>query len=171
LLEHPIVPSPRLVASIVATAACAALTAQPVRAEPIGTIEARVGGGMAIGGGEGASTIKIAPVYVGVYANHAFNAEPWTWIRGGVFIETYDRAAVGATLGPRVALGKWTAGAAATAVFAPFTLYGGNAQVARRFGKLVPALELNVFPFGDDLPDGRVVSELLLTIGFEVDAW
>jgi hypothetical protein len=165
------VPFPRLVACAVAIAACAALAAQPVRAEPIGIVEGRVGGGMAIGGGEGAATMKIAPVYVGVYVSHAFNAEPWTWMRGGIFIETYDRAAVGGTIGPRVALGKWLAGAAASAVVAPFTLYGGNAQVARRFGKLVPALELNVFPFGDDLPEGRVVSELLLTVGFEVGAW
>jgi hypothetical protein len=166
-----IVPFPRLVAATVAITACAALVAQPVRAEPIGIVEGRVGGGAAIGGGEGAATLKIAPVYVGVYVSHAFNAEPWTWLRGGVFLETYDRAAVGGTLGPRVALGKWLAGAAATAVVAPFTLYGGNAQVARRFGTLVPALELNVFPFGNDLPEGRVVSELLLTVGFEVGAW
>jgi hypothetical protein len=166
-----IVPFPRLVPTIVAITACAAAAAQPVRAEPIGIVEGRVGGGMAIGGGEGSSTLSIAPVYVGVYASHAVNAEPWTWIRGGIFMETYDRAAVGGTLGPRIVLGKWIAGAAATAVIAPFTLYGGNAQVGRRFGKLVPALEMNVFPFGDDLPEGRVVSEFLLTVGFEVDAW
>jgi hypothetical protein len=145
-----------------------------VRAEPLGIVEARVGGGMAIGGGEGSSTMKIAPVYAGVYASVAIRQEPYTWMRAGVFIETYDRAAVGATVGPRLALGRWIAGVAGTAVLAPFTLYGGSAQLARRIGRgtsIVPGLELNVFPFGDDLPDGRVVSELLLTVGFEIDAW
>lgn len=148
--------------------------AQAVRAEPLGTVELRVGGGLAVGGGEGVATMKMSPVYVGVYASAAVNAEPWTWIRGGVFVETYDRAAVGATLGPRIALGRWTAGAAGTAVIAPFTLYGGSAQLTRRLGSglaIVPGLELNVFPFGDDLPEGRVLSEVLLTLGFEVDAW
>ena len=145
-----------------------------MRAEPLGIVEARVGGGMAIGGGEGSATMKIAPVYAGVYANVAIRSEPYTWLRGGVFVETYDRAAVGATVGPRLALGRWTTGVAATAVLAPFTLYGGSAHIGRRIGSgaaLVPGLELNVFPLGDDLPEGRVVSELLLTVGFEVDAW
>jgi hypothetical protein len=157
-----------------AIAASIAWTAQPVRAEPLGTVEMRVGGGMAIGGGEGEATMKVAPVYVGVYTSVAVRQYPWTWLRGGVFVETYDRAAVGATIGPRVALGRWTGGVAGTAVIAPFTLYGGSAQIARRLGKdtsIVPGLELNVFPFGDDLPGGRVLTEVLLTVGFEISAW
>ena len=35
----------------------------------------------------------------------------------------------------------------------------------------MPGIDVNVFPFGDDLPEGKVVSELLLTVGVEINAW
>src|SRR5688572_3612115 len=157
-----------------AIAASIAARAQAVRAEPMGVVELRGGGGMSIGGGAGEASLKIAPVYAGAYVSVATIAQPWTWIRGGVFIETRDRSAVGAQVGPRIALGRWVTGASATAVIAPFTLYGASAQLARRFGKntaIVPGLDFNVFPFGSDLPEGKVVSELLLTVGVEINAW
>ncbi|MCA9678272.1 MAG: hypothetical protein KC464_24815, partial [Myxococcales bacterium] len=127
------------------------------------------------GGGQGGATMRAAPAYVGIYGGVAVASAPWTWLRGGVFLETGDREAVGLHLGPRIARGAWVFGAGASALVAPYTLYGPTAHVGLRLpvggAALVPGAELVAFAGGSDLPAGKVVTELLLAVGVEIDAW
>ena len=147
-----------------------------LRAEPALTvIEARAGAGITSGGGQGMSVIRTSPLYLGVYASTAIAESPWTWLRGGVFLEAGDRSAVGGEVGVRVAHGAWVAGASGRALLAPYTLYGGDAQLGRRFAfggtAIVPAVEVVTYIAGSDLPSGHVAAQGLLTLGVEIDAW
>jgi hypothetical protein len=148
-----------------------------VEANPaLGTIEARVTAGMAVGGGAGTEVVRMAPIDVGVYGQVAINEEPWVWLQGGIFAELGDRAAVGGSLGPRIRLGgDWRAGVAGVGIIAPYTLAGASGWLGRpiHFGgaALLPGVEVVAYVIGSDLPEDRVATQIGFTLGVEIGSW
>jgi hypothetical protein len=164
--------TPLLAAGLLAAAA-------PARADapraPLGRIEARITGGIAVGGGGGQMLARPAPFHVGAFAHKLMTTEQPLWLRGGLFVEIGDRTGIGGAIGARTDLGRWIATASVQVVMLPYTLLGASAQLGRRFTRgtmsVVPALELVVYGEGNDLPDGKVDTQALLGVGVELDAW
>lgn len=157
----------------------AGLAAHVASAHALGTVEARIADGIAVGGGPDTTVINPTPVHVGVLADHAVEAEPWTSIFGESFLEIRRRAGVGFAAGARVRPlphGTLRLTAGAEAIVAPYTLAGvrvGAGACPSRRGPLRFCLDLEgrAFFAGDDLPADTVAGAVTLAMSVAIDAW
>lgn len=168
-----------------ALASVLALGADPARAgsddidEPaLTSLEARVGYGLAFGGGSGGLTQRQSPLTLSALVDHAVVAEPWTSIYGGIVAEGYGRGSAGLQVGMRVrpAAGRLRLAGGAQALLVPATLFGPLSSV----GTCLPVtgsfnlcgdVEAVLFVAGTDLPDERVAGQVQLVLGLAFDAW
>lgn len=141
-------------------------------------VEARVGYGLAFGGGPGQSVTRTSPVTMTALVDHAVVEEPWTSLYGGVVVEGGGRGAAGAMIGMRIRPGRgWLRIAgAAVAMVVPATLYGPVASIGGCYavgGPIAVCLDLEsaLFIGGSDLPDQRVAGQTQLVLGAAFDAW
>lgn len=149
-----------------------------VESPPLTQLEARVGYGLAFGGGAGQSVTRASPVTMTALVDHAILEEPWTSLFGGVVVEGGGRGAAGVMLGARVRPDRgWIRIAGgAVAMLVPATLYGpvasigGCRNVASSLAICVD-LESALFVGGTDLPDQRVAGQTQLVVGAAFDAW
>lgn len=148
-------------------------------AEPaLTSIEARVGYGLAFGGGSGGSSQRLSPITLTALVNHAIVAEPWTSVFGGIVAEGYGRGSAGLQVGARVrpARGRLRLAGGAQGLLVPATLFGPLSSV----GACLPVvgslnmcadIEAVLFVVGTDLPDERVAGQVQLVLGLAFDAW
>lgn len=145
---------------------------------PLAMAEARLGQGLAVGGGSGESTWRLSPLSLSVLGSLAIRTDPWVSVYGGLLIESYDRASAGAILGIRLnpGHGGTRISAAGTAIAVPFTAYGVSVGVGRCLGLSRGAgfctdLEATVFALGSDVPKGRVATQVQAIIGVAFDVY
>lgn len=162
-----------------------ALGAEPARAgsddvaEPaLTSLEARVGYGLAFGGGSGGSSQRLSPITLTALVDHAVVAEPWTSIYGGVVAEGYGRGSAGVQVGARVrpAGGRLRLAGGAQGLLVPATLFGPLSSVGMCLPvtgsfNLCADIEAVLFVTGSDLPDERVAGQAQLVLGLAFDAW
>jgi len=138
--------------------------------------EARIGQGVALGGGSGESTWRLSPTSVSAIASLLIEQEPQVSVMGGLFFEGRSRAAIGATIGfrlhPRNSNNRVSV--AALAVGLPFSAYGVSAGFGRCRGVLggmgfCMDLEATVFGLGSDIPEGRIATQIQAVLGIAVD--
>lgn len=149
---------------------------EDVRTSLLG-VEARVGQGLAMGGGPGNSTMRLSPLWMGVLVDYAINEQPWTTAWGAIYVEGDDRGGVGLSAGLRVYPGRGDvrAGLGVTGVIAPYTIVGPMASLGRCWSvgetfALCGDVEAAAFVFGNDLPDGRIASQIQGLLGVRFDA-
>ncbi len=162
-----------------------ALGARPVRAgsddigEPaLTSLEARVGYGLAFGGGSGGSSQRLSPLTLTALVDHAVVADPWTSVFGGIVAEGYGRGSAGVQVGARVrpARGRLRIAGGAQALLVPATLFGPLASVGGCLPvtgpfNLCADIEAVLFAAGSDLPDERIAGQAQLVVGLAFDAW
>jgi hypothetical protein len=173
--------------SAVALIALGAATATAARADqsgdsdsdpPLTSLEARVGYGLAFGGGSGTSSQRPSGVTITALVDHAVVVEPWTSIFGGVVAEGYGRGSAGMVVGARVrpARGRIRIAGGGVALLVPASLYGPLASV----GGCLPVesslhlcvdVEATLFVAGTDLPEERIAGQAQLVLGIAFDAW
>ena len=142
----------------------------------IAGVEARIGHGVAVGGGVGESAWRRSPITVTVLGDLAVRDDPWlSVVAGGVF-ETSRRATVGTVAGLRIrphATG-FRVGGGGVAIIRPTTAYGAYASLGNCVGtgvRLCTDIEGTVFWGGRDVPDQRIAAQVQLVFGLAVDAW
>jgi hypothetical protein len=167
--------------------AALALDAAPARGEteveaeqdpPLTVLEARVGYGIAFGGGSGSSSQRLSPITLTALIDHAVVVEPWTSLFAGVVAEGYGRGSAGVLAGARVRPGRGrmrlAGGAQAllvpSSLFGPLASVGGCLHVTGSF-HLCADIEATLFVAGTDLPDDRVAGQGQLVLGMAFDAW
>jgi hypothetical protein len=144
---------------------------------PLTTLEARVGYGVAFGGGAGTSIERLSPLTFTALVDHAVVVDPWTSIFGGVVAEGYGRGAAGVLAGARVrpGRGRLRIAGGAEVILVPSTLAGPLASV----GVCLPVAgvlslcidaEATLFVAGTDLPDERIAGQAQLVLGVAFDA-
>lgn len=145
---------------------------------PIIAVEARVGYGMAFGGGAGSSVERWSPVTFTALVDHAVVAEPWTSLFAGVAAEGHGRGAAGGLVGARVrpAGGPVRVAGGAIGMLVPATLFGPLASVGMCFPILASFnvcadAEATLFVAGSDLPEDRIAAQAQLVVGVGFDAW
>jgi hypothetical protein len=152
----------------------------PAHAEeepPIIAVEARVGYGMAFGGGAGSSVERWSPVTISALVDHAVVTEPWTSLFAGVAVEGHGRGAAGGIVGLRVRpAGRVRVAGGAIGLLVPATLFGPLASVGMCFPvasalHVCADLEGSLFVAGSDLPDDRIAAQAQLVAGIAFDAW
>jgi hypothetical protein len=170
-------------ALLLALALTLALIAAPARARagqtsdpPITSVEARVGYGLAFGGGSGTSSQRASGMTFTALIDQAVVEEPWTSVFGGVVAEGYGRGSAGVIVGGRVrpARGRLRIAGGMEALFVPRTLYGPLASVGTCLqvgGALGVCLDLDATLFigGSDLPDERIAGQVQLVLGIAFD--
>lgn len=167
-------PVHRMLGAIVVVLSSLSATAS---ADPLAlvAVEGRMGAGIAMGGGQGGSTLKRAPFRAGALLERAILDMPWTSVTAGLIVETGDRMSVAGQVGLRVATETGVrVGAHLTGLIEPFSLYGGGASLGRCVRTLERTslcldVELSVFVAGSDLPDQRVAGQLQVVIGARFD--
>jgi hypothetical protein len=169
------------IVAIVPALLCVAAAA-PARADgdkpALWTIEARAGGGIALGGGQGPLVWKGAPFNLGGVGEFAIITQPWTSIYVSGQVEVIRTASFAAAAGVRVR--PWRDmvrfGAGVATVIAPATLLGVQATGGNCW-KLKPKpairvcgdVEIDAFFFGGDLPPSRIAAQLKLQAGIAFD--
>lgn len=145
---------------------------------PLTALEARVGYGVAFGGGPGGSVERWSPMTFTALVDHALVVEPWTSIFGGVAVEGHGRGAAGAVLGARVRPGRGRIRIAGggVAMLIPATLFGPLASVGACLPMagalhLCADIEATLFVAGTDLPEDRIAGQTQLVLGVGFDAW
>lgn len=149
-------------------------------AEPtLWSFEARLGGGLALGGGGGVFAVRAAPYTLGVRGHLTIKTHPFTSVWLGALVEGVDRVAVGAEVGVAVrpTQGGTRLALGGIAFVLPYTLAGMSASGgycygvdARKHTHLCADLVLNVFFLGSDLPSDRVAAQVLLVGSARFDA-
>jgi len=145
---------------------------------PLTSLEARVGYGIAFGGGAGGSVQRYSPLTITALVDHAIIVEPWTSFFGGVVVEGHGRGNAGVILGARVRPGRGRVRIAGGGIgmLVPATLFGPLASV----GLCLPMLgalnvcgdgELALFVSGNDLPEDRIAGQAQFVLGVSFDAW
>ena len=158
--------------SIVATLA----TAPNAAAESLAEVSARIGAGVAVGGGAGRSTLRGSPVVVSIDGAYAIRETPAAWGFAGVVVETYDRTGVGLQGGLAISLGsQGKARVGARSIVRPYTLHGGlvGASWCRRAAPLRGCVDLegDLYIAGTDLPERTAVAQVVLAVGVTFDVW
>jgi|GEM_PF-1634457 len=167
------VPNPVRPAPVVETGS----TSDPDTRTSMLGIEARIGQGISMGGGQGTSTVRMSPLWIGVLADYAINDQPWTTVWGSIYVEGDDRGGVGLQGGLRVYPGRGDvrAGIGLSSVIAPYTIVGPVASLGRCWSvtdgfSLCGDVEATAFVFGNDLPEGRIASQVQGLLGVRFDA-
>ena len=164
-----------------------ALDASPARGEPeqeqehdppLTIVEARVGYGIAFGGGSGSSSQRLSPITLTALIDHAVVVEPWTSLFAGVVAEGYGRGSAGVLAGARVrpGRGRMRLAGGAQALLVPASLFGPLASVGGCLHvtgslHLCADIEATLFVAGSDLPDDRIAGQGQLVLGMAFDAW
>ncbi len=149
-------------------------------AEPsLWSFEARLGGGLAMGGGGGAAAFRLAPFTLGARGEYTFHEHPTAGLWIGALVEGVDRIGVGAEAGVAVrpSNGGTRLSAGVITFLFPYTLVGGSASGGYCYGVgahnhtyLCMDAVLNFFFLGSDLPTDRVAAQLLLVGALRFDA-
>ena len=158
------------------------LLAAPARAlPPLGAVEGRVGGGLAVGGGTGGKSVtRGTPMTIGFLAELTLHDRPWTTAYVGAFGEFIDRVGLGLMGGVRLrpTAGGLRLGAGAIATVVPYTLFGVSVEAGycwkvNKKGRIRICGDAQgvVYFVGGDLPDGRVAGQLNALLGVNFDAW
>ncbi len=168
---------PWLVAALLlAGAASASSDEQP----PLFAIEARISGGMALGGGAGKAVERVSPLSIGFLGELTLESEIRLTLVLGLYYEGVDRAAVGGIAGVRVHPhdGPFRFGAGLLGTFAPYTIMGADLSGGycysagkKKTTHLCGDLEADLFFIGNDLPDHRVAAQLVLGFGVNFDVY
>ncbi len=154
-------------------------TADPVKERaPLGMAEARIGQGLALGGGSGESTWRLSPLSISALASYAVNTEPWISVYGGLVFEGRSRAAIGGTLGFRInpQAGRNRVAVAAVVMGLPFSAYGASVGLGRCIGVdggmgFCTDLEATVFALGSDIPQERIATQVQAVLGVAFDVF
>lgn len=163
----------------VAFTAIIAAASSPAAADDgaaIVSVEARVGSGLALGGGAGESHWRAAPVTISALGELAVVTEPWTSAYGGIVVEGFGRAAAGITGGFRLrpGAGALRLAGGGLALVTPYTAFGATAGVGRCWFRGTRAcfdVEGALFFAGDDVPDDQVSAQVQAVIGVAFDAY
>jgi hypothetical protein len=163
--------------SICAVLAVIASPSSRAEAEPLWQAEVRAGYGIAMGGSGEWVSKRPTPLTLAAIARFAVHDEPALAGYGGLLIETLDRNAAGAVFGvqltPRNGALRLSAGGSWIA--APYTLWGPTTSlgVCVRAGagtSLCSDLQLTAYVGGNDLPEGRTVTQGQFVLGIVFDA-
>jgi len=174
---RPLPASARL--ALIALIALIAVDPRSAAAEPLPLwqAEVRAGYGVAVGGSGSRMSTRATPLTLAAIASFAFNEEPRLYGYGGLLIETLDRNAAGATFGvrfsPRGSRLRLSGGG--TWMVAPYMLFGATASggACMRWKPsigLCGDVQLTAFFAGNDLADGRAVTQAQLVVGMVFDA-
>lgn len=143
---------------------------------PLAMAEARIGQGLALGGGSGESTWRFSPMSLSALASLAIESEPHVAVFGGLVFEGGKRAGIGATLGLRLnpKAGRSRVSAAGIIMAAPFTAYGVSVGLGRCHGVFggtgfCTDIEATVFALGSDIPEARIATQVQAVLGFAID--
>jgi len=141
---------------------------------PFLMLEARMGGGLAIGAGHGNAVLRGGPFTAGALLEFAVWSQPWTTAYVGAFVDAYRGAGLQLQGGVRLRLlehGRISAGLIATVV--PYTLFGVSIApgVCHRVQKvhLCGDAQADVLFIGGELPERRVAIQLQLVFGAGFD--
>jgi len=139
-------------------------------------IEIHAGYGVAASGSAMALITRPSPVTVTGIIAVATSADPPVAGYGGLTVETVDRTGAGAVAGVELLPHNHLhlAGGGVVMV-APYTLWGVNASIGVcghfiKSAALCGDLQLTAFIAGDDLPEGRTVTQGQFVIGLVFDA-
>lgn len=159
--------------SLVTVAALVAATA-PVRAEPLGTAELRVGYGLASGGGAGRAAVRATPLTLAVGGSLAIADQPRTAGYASLVIETLDRTGVGGEGGLMLTPSpRFRMRAGVIAIARPYTLWGATvgASVCAPMGgvRLCGDAAADLFVGGTDLPAKTAVVQVVGGLGVVID--
>jgi hypothetical protein len=156
---------------------CLLLAPALARAEepPILSLEVRLSGGLTLAEAS-SSTMKPSPVGVGIGAESAVIAYPWTSVYGAVYLDTISAIDMGVAAGLRFRpqSGWMRFGIGGTAVLVPSMKAGIQAAFGgcMRPGQTHFCLDIEgtTFVVGDNLPSGMVDAQLgvALEIGLDV---
>ena len=147
-------------------------------------VSIRTGQGVSLGGGPGTITAKPSPLTVSALVESPLMERPRLGIIGGMVLETVHRLGVGAGLGVRAhsRRGQARFAAAADYMFEPYTLLGASVELGRCFSfgdggrdsggtQVCGDVRASAHFWGDDLPTGRVLSQVLFMMGAEFDVF
>jgi len=174
---------PALLGSIAfacALGAFAGARAEQPRLPPTVALEARLGGGLALGVVAPHTIARAAPFTLGLLGEVRLWPRPWVSVYVTALVEGVDRFAFGLGGGFRVrpTNGPFRAAIGLASYVAPYTFGGPTASggaclsVGRaKATRLCADAELDAFVFGSDLPSGRVVIHLQLLLGVSFDAF
>jgi hypothetical protein len=145
--------------------------------EPLWQAELRLGYGIAVGGNGARMSTRPTPLTVAADVVFAVNDDPPLSGYGGLVLETLDRNAVGSVFGvqlrPHGSRLRFTGGG--VWLVAPYMLFGATASggaCMRAVGLLQVCgdVQLTAYVAGDDLADGRTVTQAQLMLGLVFDA-
>ncbi len=157
-----------------AVLACAPRAAWAEEDPPLIGAEAMVAHGVAQSGGGGAAKWRESTYVIGLLVDVAINDDPWVSFWGSLQFEGFDRAAVGGFVGLRMrpSRSRTRMAVGVGGMFVPYSALGVSAAVGR-CRKSFPRVCLDVqtiFYFtGSDVPEGRVASQFLLSLGIAFD--
>lgn len=146
-------------------------------ADPLWQAEVRAGYGIAIGGSGARMSTRASPVTLAAIAAIATSVEPPLSGYGGLLVEALDRNSVGSVFGIKWAPhdSRLRLSGGGTWLLAPYMLFGATASVGAcmrwkpRIG-VCGDLQLTAYFAGDDLADGRSVTQVQLGAGLVFDA-
>lgn len=153
------------------------LAVAPAAAEPLWQFEIHAGYGVASSGRGTEITQRMTPLTLSGIVAAAFNADPPLAGYGGLIVETLDRNAAGMVFGvqlhPHDSHLRFTGGG--VYMVAPYTLWGASGSAGLCFhpvdaAALCTEVQLTAFVAGDDLPDGRSLTQGQLVLGLVFDA-
>lgn len=116
-----------------------------------------------------------SPLTIHATAAVATRVDPPLAVVGGLLVETLDRTGVGVTAGLQLSPGSTVRlGLGGAALVAPYTLYGATAAIGAckplRGLALCGDLELTAYLAGNDLAEGRAVTQFQLVGAVRFDA-
>jgi hypothetical protein len=169
--------TPDRVRRVCSSALVLAALAAPAAADPLWQVELHAGYGVAVSGSGDQMTQRPTPLtFTGIVAV-AVDADPPLFGYGGIAVETLDRNAAGVVFGvelhPHGSHLRFAGGG--VTMVAPYTLWGATASAgacfhAFRAMAVCGDLQLTAFLAGDDLPDGRSVTQGQAVLGLVFDA-
>jgi len=139
-------------------------------------LELHAGYGVASSGSGMTLITRPSPLTVTGIVAVATNVDPPIAGYGGLTVETVDRSGAGVVFGVELLPHNHLHFAGGGVVMiAPYTLWGANASIGvcghvTRSAALCGDLQLTAFLAGDDLPEGRTVTQGQFVIGLVFDA-
>ena len=168
---------PRSRIAPLASIALVALLSASAMAEPLWQAELRLGYGIAVGGNGARMSTRPTPLTIAADVLFAFNEDPPLWGYGGLVVETLDRNSVGTVFGvqlrPHDSRLRFTGGG--VWLVAPYMLFGATASGgacmhATRLLNVCGDVQLTAYVAGNDLADGRTVTQAQFMLGMVFDA-
>ncbi len=143
---------------------------------PLAAVEARVGHGVAVGGGSGQFNVRSSALTFSALGEVAIRDTPWTSILLGGMFEGGDRSTAGVIGGVRVRPESLPVRASLglIAILTPVTALGPVATAGYcsvRGLRFCLDVEASAFVVGDDLPERKIAAQLqlVLGVGFDLD--